>query len=134
MKDEARSGAVLYAKDVDRVVSFYSAVLDVRPAKRDDDYVVLESLGCQLVVLHVPHDIASTIAIDVPPTRRATAAIKLVLFVPSIARVRASAGAVGGVVNPTETEWSFQGVKVCDALDPEGNVIQFREMNGRTDR
>jgi hypothetical protein len=30
-------------------------------------------------------------------------------------------------LNPTDKEWRFQGFKVCDGLDPEGNVIQFRE-------
>ncbi len=27
-------------------------------------------------------------------------------------------------------EWPFNGVTVCAALDPEGNVIQFREIAG----
>jgi hypothetical protein len=26
-----------------------------------------------------------------------------------------------------DKEWSFNGVVVCDAVDPQGNVIQFRE-------
>jgi hypothetical protein len=30
-------------------------------------------------------------------------------------------------MEPMEQEWSFNGVAVCDGLDPEGNVIQFRE-------
>ena len=132
MSDEARSGAVLYAKDVDRVVNFYSAVLEVRAADRNGDYVVLESPGFQLVVLRIPPDIASTIVITVPPTRRVNAAIKPIFFVPSIARVRASADACGGVLNPADKEWSFQGFKVCDGLDPEGNVIQFRERSRTT--
>ena len=37
------------------------------------------------------------------------------------------AEANGGVMEPVDKEWSFNGVTVCDALDPEGNVIQFRE-------
>jgi len=127
---ETRSGAVLYAKDVDRIVSFYSAVLELPTTERRSDHVVLESPCFQLVVLQTPRDIASTIAITVPPTRRANAAIKLVFFVPSIARVRASANALGGVLNPTEQEWSSRGFTVCDGLDPEGNVIQFREYAG----
>jgi hypothetical protein len=27
----------------------------------------------------------------------------------------------------SDKEWTFNGVVVCDALDPEGNVLQFRE-------
>jgi len=30
-------------------------------------------------------------------------------------------------MEPRNQEWTFDGVVVCDALDPEGNVIQFRE-------
>ncbi len=29
---------------------------------------------------------------------------------------------------PADQEWPFGGFTVCDALDPEGNVIQFREL------
>jgi predicted enzyme related to lactoylglutathione lyase len=127
VEDKTSSGAVLYAKDVDRVVAFYSAVLGWRPADRSGDHVVLESPSFQLVVLQVPDDIASNIVVTVPPTRRVNAAIKLVFFVPSIANVRTSAEACGGILNPSEKEWSFQGARVCDGLDPEGNVLQFRE-------
>jgi catechol 2,3-dioxygenase-like lactoylglutathione lyase family enzyme len=118
---------VLYAKDVDRLAAFYSAVLGVEATARSHDHVVLESRGFQLVVLQIPHDIASTIEIAVPPVRRAKAAVKLVFFVSSIAGVRAAAEALGGVLDSTDKEWSFQGFTVCDGLDPEGNVIQFRE-------
>jgi hypothetical protein len=31
------------------------------------------------------------------------------------------------VLESADREWSFNGVTVCDGLDPEGNVIQFRE-------
>jgi hypothetical protein len=35
-----------------------------------------------------------------------------------------------GAVNPPDQEWSFNGITVCDGLDPEGNVVQFREHAG----
>ena len=130
MSDEPRAGAVLYAKDLDRVAAFYSAVLALEPADRDEKHVVLEAPGFQLVVLRIPLKIASAIEIAVPPARRSEAAIKLVFFVPSIRSVRASAASCGGALNPAEKEWSFDGFIVCDGLDPEGNVIQFRERTG----
>jgi hypothetical protein len=114
LKHERRSGAVLYAKDVGRVVAFYSAVLDVQASDGDENHVVLESPSFQLVVLRIPEDIASSIEITIPPTRRAKAAIKPVFFVPSIAPVRATAEAFGGVLNSSDKEWSFQGFTVCD--------------------
>ena len=130
MMDESRSGAVFYAKDVHRVAEFYSAVLGLKEEARDKDHVVLESPAFQLVVLQIPSDIASTIEITVPPKRRAMAAVKPVFFVPSMADIRASVETFGGVMNSSDKEWSFQGFKVCDGLDPEGNVIQFREHAG----
>jgi predicted enzyme related to lactoylglutathione lyase len=127
MSYESRAAAVLYAKDMDRVAAFYAAVLGLETAGRDDEHVLLESPAFQLVVLRIPSHIASTIQIAVPAVRRANAAVKLVFFVPRIADVRAAAEARGGVLNGAETEWLFNGWKVCDGLDPEGNVIQFRE-------
>jgi len=118
---------VLFAKSLDRVADFYSAVLGLTEANRDDEHIVLESPGFQLVVHRIPGDRAATLEIAVPPVRRATAAFKPVFFVQSIASVRAVAEAHGGFMEPADKEWSFNGVRVCDGLDPEGNVIQFRE-------
>lgn len=129
MSREPRAGAVLYAKNMDRVAAFYAAVLGVEPTGRDDEHVVLESPAFELVVRQIPSNLASTISIAAPPVRRAEAAVKLVFFVPSIARVRAVAEGRGGLLNGIEKEWVFHGRKVCDGLDPEGNVIQFREAS-----
>lgn len=127
MADEPRAGAVLYAKNLDRVAAFYSAIPGFRAADRDNEHVRIESSAFQLVVLQMPEHAASGIAIADPPARRSDAAIKLVLFVPSIAAVRASAPSLGAALNGVDGEWSFNGWRVCDGLDPEGNVIQFRE-------
>jgi catechol 2,3-dioxygenase-like lactoylglutathione lyase family enzyme len=125
-----RSGAVVFAKDVDRLARFYAGVLGLHVAERGDDHVVLESSGLQLLVHGIPPDVASTIAITDPPARRATAAIKPVFFVSSMSAIRGTVEALGGVMESREQEWSFQGAVVCDGLDPEGNVIQFREHAG----
>ena len=127
---ESRAGAVIYAKDMDRVAAFYSSVLGLQTAGADDEHVLLESPGFQLVVLRIRDRLASNIHVTVPPTRRADAAIKLVFFVPSIAAVRTAAAERGGVLNGAAKEWLFNGWKVCDGLDPEGNVVQFREKAG----
>jgi hypothetical protein len=34
--------------------------------------------------------------------------------------------ASGGLVNPSESEWRYNGSHVCDGVDPEANVVQFR--------
>jgi hypothetical protein len=94
--------------------------------------VVLESTGTQLVVHGIPPEVAATIKITDPPACRAAAAIKPVFFVRSMERVRAAAASLGGRLEAAEQEWSFRGTTVCDGVDPEGNVIQFREQAAGT--
>ena len=130
MSYESRAGAVLFARGLDQVATFYSKVLGLGEAHRDDDHILLESPGFQLVVHRLPDRSATAIPPAEPPTRRATAAFKPVFFVPSLESVRAIVSAHGGTMEPRDTEWSFNGVAVCDAVDPEGNVIQFRAMYG----
>ena len=128
MSYESRTGAVLFARALDRMATFYSAVLGLTEANRDEEHTVLESPGFQLVVHRIPGNSAMTAEIAVPPVRRASAAFKPVFFVPNISSIRAIVETYGGVMEPTEMESSFNGVTVCDGLDPEGNVIQFREQ------
>jgi len=123
----SRMGMVLYAKDLDRVAAFYGAVLGLAAKDRDDEHVVLDSAAFQVVILRIPASIASRIQIEAPPVRRADVPIKPVFFVTSLADVRASAEARGGMVGATHKEWVFDGWRVVDGLDPEGNVVQFRE-------
>ena len=127
MSYESRTGAVLFVKNLDRVATFYSVVLGLTEATRADDHILLESPGFQLVVHRITVEGSESGDITAPPARRATAAFKPVFFVPSISRLRAVAETHGGVMEPADQQWSFNGVTVCDGLDPEGNVIQFRE-------
>ncbi len=50
MSYQSRTGAVLFAKNLDRIAAFYSAVLGLTEANRDEDHILLESPGFQLVV------------------------------------------------------------------------------------
>ena len=122
------TGAVLFAKDLVRIATFYSAVLGLIEANRDEDHILLESPGFQLVVHRIIGGGSTTG--DVPPPRRSSAAFKPVFFVPSISRLRGIAETHGGVVEPADREWAFGGITVCDGMDPEGNVIQFRAQAG----
>ena len=125
---ESRTGAVLFARGLDQVATFYSKVLGLVEANRDDDHILLESPGFQLVVHRIPGQPSSVMQSAEPATRQAKAAFKLVFFVEGLESVRASVSAHGGAMEPRDREWSFNGVAVCDAVDPEGNVIQFREI------
>jgi len=127
MSYQSRTGAVLFAKKVDEVAAFYASVLGLREANRDTDHILLESPGFQLVVHRLTEHMAKTVETSETPVRRASAAFKPVFFVSNLTSVRTEAEVHGGIVEPKDKEWSFNGTVVCDALDPEGNVIQFRQ-------
>ncbi|MGB6555400.1 MAG: VOC family protein [Candidatus Binataceae bacterium] len=121
------AGAVVYAKNLTLVQAFYQAVLSLEVRSAEKDHVVLASPTFQLVVLQVPEHIGSSIKIENPPRRRTETPIKLVFEVTSISTTRAVARLYGGELLPPEREWNFQGYRVCDGQDPEGNVVQFRQ-------
>lgn len=127
MSEQANAGAVIYAKDLTRVSAFYAGALGFHVTHSEPDYVVLESPAFQLVIVAIPAHIAESIDVAEPPVRRSDTPIKLVFPVASIEAARATAASCGGQLSPPECEWQFQGFRVCDGHDPEGNVVQFRE-------
>jgi len=120
------AGAVVYAKDVERVGHFYSQVAGLPVVHREQGFQVLQSAACQLVVVATAPAIAAQITVESPPVRREDTAVKLCLAVSSIEVARAVAAKCGGELNGPQGEWEFQGDPVCDGHDPEGNVIQVR--------
>jgi hypothetical protein len=127
MSNIRKSGAVLFAKDPERVARFYEVLADLEVTHSGKDIIVLESAGHQLMVHPIAPKIARTIEITVPPKRRTQATVKLVFAVQSIAAARAKAPGLGGELNPAEKMFEARGFRACDGHDPEGNVIQFRE-------
>ena len=128
MAQPFNAGAIVYAKDIHVLARFYAAVADLEVMHEVDDHIVLESETMDLVIVAIPAATAARIVITTPPQRRENTAFKLVLPVPSLAEARAAAEANGGQLNPPGKEWKFQGLRVCDGCDPEGNVIQLREL------
>lgn len=120
-------GAVLYAKDLERLVAFYAAVAGIGPPATEKGYAILGSAPSQLVILRIPKRIAEAIDIATPPEPREDTALKLVFGVADIAHARARAAELGGAMNAVEREWEFQDAKVCDGHDPEGNIFQLRQ-------
>lgn len=127
MPNAAQAGAVIFAKDLRRVATFYEKLLGLPAVHRETDHVVLASPHFELVIHAIPKAIADSIDISVPPERRTETPIKLYFFVASIAEARANAPALGGELNPPKGEWAARGFRACDAHDPEGNVLQLRE-------
>ncbi len=121
------SGVVVYAVDPTRVAAFYERVAGLSRTVTARGHLVLESESFQLVVVRVPDGIAAGIELADPPVRREDTAVKPAFVVADLAGARAAAAATGGVLDPPEREWRWQGWRVCDGHDPEGNVLQLRE-------
>jgi len=124
MSGPARAGAVIYAKSVGVLTSFYRELLIAEVLHVDPEYAVLQSPDIQLVVHAIPKQMASTFEISVPPEPREETAVKLFFSVPSLEWARNLVAKLGGIVQVQL--WQGQGFTVCNAVDPEGNVFQLR--------
>ncbi|MED5620281.1 VOC family protein [Ideonella sp. BN130291] len=126
MNNPCQAAAVVYVKDLRAMSRFYAEAVGLQVVEEAPGHVVLESSGFQLVLVAMPEHIAQQVHIATPPVRREETPIKLCFFVPGIAAVRERALACGGEMNAAQREWVFQGHRVCDGHDPEGNVLQVR--------
>ncbi len=124
MPGPARAGALLYAKDIERLAGFYEKLISMVRAHTSSERIVLESPDFQLVVHAMPPHIASTVVIKSPPERRETS-IKLFFTVSSLSAARLTAAELGGEV--FLEEWQGPGFRISNACDPEGNIFQVRE-------
>ncbi|MDH0863348.1 VOC family protein [Mitsuaria sp. GD03876] len=120
-------GAVLYAKRLDPVARFYERVLGMPVAHAAADHVILESDAFEFVIHAIPSEIADTFEIADPPEVREETPIKLLFPVARIDEARAIAASLGGRIQPIEREWASASGRVCDGVDPEGNVFQLRQ-------
>lgn len=117
----------MFAKDVQKLAHFYKEVVGMAEVHGDEDHVVLDEGGFQLVIHGIPKAIAASLTISEPPRVRKDTPIKVCLPVTNIAQARERAAALGGEVGPTSEEWQARGFTACDGFDPEGNVFQVRE-------
>jgi predicted enzyme related to lactoylglutathione lyase len=127
MNRRPKPSAVIFAKDVAVLAQFYREVAEMTEVNSDQDKVVLDEHGFQLVIHGIPEIIAESIAISTPPAVREETPIKICLPVMTIEAARSKAAKLGGQVAPKAQEWSARGFRACDAYDPEGNVFQVRE-------
>jgi predicted enzyme related to lactoylglutathione lyase len=121
-----KAAAVIYAKDLDRLVAFYAA-LGLKVDEAESDFAVLLGAGLELSIVQIPKQVASEIAISTPPQARTRTPIKLAILVRSIDESLEATAALGGRVKEDAKRWQFRGHALQDAIDPEGNVYQLRE-------
>jgi len=125
MPGPARAGALIYAKDLERLSRFYQTLLSMQLLSADSEHHVIESADIQLVIHAIAPRIAATFEIASPPEPREEQAIKLFFTVPSLANAAATARSLGGAL--FGQEYAGPGFKVRNGYDPEGNILQVRE-------
>jgi predicted enzyme related to lactoylglutathione lyase len=125
MPGPARTGVLIYAKNLLAVSSFYEQVLEAKVLHADPEHRVLQAADVQLVIHAIPEQYSESIAIQVPPEPREEQAIKPFFTVASLAAAERTAGRCGGRVwGPVRPGSSGQARDICD---PEGNIVHLRE-------
>jgi predicted enzyme related to lactoylglutathione lyase len=119
-------GLLIYAKQCEALAQFYATVAGLQITHREPTLRRLEGAGVELLVHGIPDVIARDIRISSPPQRREDCALKLILSVPSLEAARLQIETLGGAWFAAES-WRDAESKVCNAMDPEGNVFQLRE-------
>ena len=126
MPTNIRPGTVIFTSDHQRLARFYQAMTGLAVRFTDDGITVLASETFELVI----HSLPGEPAVDDPPAVRHDSYIKPFFPVTSLAEAREKAAALGGQLRPKSEEWEARGFRACEAIDPDGNVIQFREEQG----
>ncbi|WP_428939969.1 VOC family protein [Fontivita pretiosa] len=122
MASTARLGAVIFTGDKDRLARFYEAVTGLKISARNNGVTVLASDVFELVIHALPTEPVNHATL---PGRESY--VKPFFPVESLAETRKRAAAFGGQLSPASEEWSARGFRACEAIDPDGNPIQFRE-------
>ncbi|MEM8731507.1 MAG: hypothetical protein AAGF79_16475 [Pseudomonadota bacterium] len=118
-------GAVLYAKNLEKLTQFYLAIGGKQTDGVAGEFAVMANSDAELILLQTPEGIASQIVIEDPPAMRSATPLKPILNVSSIDDVLAGLSELGGRPVPGSKPWKFRQYLVQDIIDPEGNVIQL---------
>jgi predicted enzyme related to lactoylglutathione lyase len=129
MATQILPGAVIFTGDHYRLAKFYEAVTDLTFFYTDDQVTVLRSATFELVL----HALRGESLVEDPPQAREDTYIKPFFVVASLAETRERAAAHGGSLQSADKEWSARDFRACEAIDPDGNVIQFRQSSSGRD-
>lgn len=123
MQRGARPGTVIFTGDKERLAKFYEALADLQVRASDDSVTVLASDEFELVIHALPGEPQGKASHP-----RDDAYIKPFFPVNSLTEARMRAAAFEGQLSPVGEEWEARGFRACEAIDPDGNHIQFREI------
>ncbi|HKP47397.1 MAG TPA: VOC family protein [Pyrinomonadaceae bacterium] len=123
MPTNIRPGVVIFTGNVERLAKFYEAMTGLPVQVAANDHAVLASETFEVVIHSLPREPQ----VAEPSVAREDNHLKPFFPVPSLSQAREKASQLGGRLRPQSAEWSARGFRACEAIDPDGNVIQFRE-------
>src|SRR5688572_18724345 len=116
-------GAVLFAKDLRKVSTFYVRVFQANLKHADAEHAELDIAGFRLIVQQIPAQFIQGLVISDPPRRREHGAVRLDFIVDDISRSRSDARSLGGVIDDQPPPWAGGDIRFYLGHDPEGNVF-----------
>jgi len=122
-------GLCVFAKNVKEVSLFYQQALELKVHTSDKTHDLLVGTNYEVVVHAISKAYADSIQIESPPKPRDDVALKPTFVVDDLEVVRAAAKSNGAYLKPRKQAWRIRGYIVLDGWDPEGNVIQFRQLD-----
>ena len=116
------STTVLFVEGLTQTANFYAALLGGELLDQSPTFVRVASDSSEVLIHQIPGATP-----EASYQTREGAAMKPVYFVASINSARTSVANLGGRVYDASTVATYGNVNYCDAVDPEGNVIQLAE-------
>ena len=116
------STTVLFVDDLTRSANFYAALLGGELSDLSATFVRVSTDANEVLLHQIPG--ATPNATYAP---REEVAMKPVYVVGSIDAARAAVAQLGGRVYDASSVATYGNVHYCDAVDPEGNIIQLAE-------
>jgi predicted enzyme related to lactoylglutathione lyase len=123
-----QQGLVVFAKNKKRVSAFYQQTLGLAIEESAPSHDLLRGNGYEVVIHAIPRKYAASITIARPPLPRDDTPFKPTYVVPDLEAVRTAVLHTGGYLKPMEMAWRFRGCVVLDGWDPEGNIVQFKQV------
>jgi predicted enzyme related to lactoylglutathione lyase len=117
---------VIFSPDVGRLASFYERVLDAQPTTESSGDIRLRSEFHEVLVHSMPKKSADQVDRSVPALPRENAAMKPIFEIRSLPDALRLVETHGGVV--TDRTFRLEGITRHDVVDPDGNVIQLRDL------
>lgn len=114
---------ILFAKDMTKMVAFYRDVVRLEPVtSHDPAWHEFECDGTFFALHGIPDEYAKEIVSESPPQAREATPMKVCFRAANVEEKRVALKAAGVEVRDLH---QFDEFVFFDAIDPEGNVVQF---------